>query len=141
MLRRSLSALVALTLLAALACEAQASSPKAFDDDYDAALVASGETQWLIVGGVSRDTYGIEAFERTGSGSWHELPPLPGKHFNSSYGLHAVVQGEANPAPCFLYPLDAGPRLECLRGGTWHDALGASKLKGANVEDLTAPTP
>jgi hypothetical protein len=146
MKRLVLSFAVALVLVGN-AGHAWASSPKAFDDDYDAALAASGDTQWLIVGGVDRRgpklTYGIKAFERSGTGPWQELPPLPGKGFNSSYTLRAVVQGTADPAPCFLYPIDAGPRLECLRNGAWEDALGASGqgLRGANVEDLIAPTP
>jgi hypothetical protein len=124
---------------------AAVSSPRAFDDDYDAALAVSGNTEWLIVGGVDgrgpHATYGIKAFERSGTGGWHELPPLPGKRFNSSYTLDAVVQGQADPHPCFLYPVDARPKLECLRDGAWEAALGSSRLRGANIEDLIAPTP
>jgi hypothetical protein len=131
-------------LLMAGSAEASVSSPRAFDDDYDAALAVSGDTQWLIVGGVdkqgSRLTYGISAFERTGAGPWQELPPLPGKHFNSASGLRIVVQAEPDPSPCVLYPTDAGPQLQCLHDGAWHDSTPPG-IAGANVGDLIAPTP
>jgi hypothetical protein len=135
--------LLALTVVAILALPAgaAASSPNAFDDDYDAALAVSGTTQWLIVGGVDKkpsgNTYGIRAYERSGEGRWHALPPLPGRGLNSASSLQAVVQGVTKPYPCFLYPEDRGPRLECLRGGRWKSAVG-SQLRGTNVGDLIA---
>ncbi|MDX6582377.1 MAG: hypothetical protein QOI10_1561 [Solirubrobacterales bacterium] len=123
---------------------ASESTPEAFDDEFEAALVARPDAQWLAIGGVdvtdSDPVYGIKVFQRTASGPWLELPALPARRFSDGQGLSLVLQDPADPSPCVGYGADGGPQLRCLADGVWRSAIRAGRHRGEQMYDVIAPT-